>query len=154
MWPGASRRSSRRNGAVAVLVDTGPLYAEADGDDEHHAACRETLAAASGSLVVPDLVVAEAAYMIATRLGAKAEVRLLGALAGGELIVEHVTAADWVRIAELVARYRDLPLGTVDASVVALAERLAISTLITLDRRHFGVVRPAHIDAFTLLPEL
>lgn len=90
--------------------------------------------------------------MIATRLGPQAEVRFLGSLAAGELLVEHVTAADWLRIAELVAKYRDLRLGTVDASVVALAERLRISTVITLDERHFRVVRPAHVEAFTLIP--
>jgi hypothetical protein len=90
--------------------------------------------------------------MIATRLGPQAEVRFLGSLAAGELLVEHVTAADWLRIAELVARYRDLRLGTVDACVVTLAERLRIATVITLDERHFRVVRPAHVEALTLVP--
>jgi uncharacterized protein len=61
-------------------------------------------------------------------------------------------AGDWVRIAELVSEYRDLPLGTVDASVVAAAERLGITSLATLDRRHFGVVRPNHAPGFELLP--
>jgi uncharacterized protein len=51
-----------------------------------------------------------------------------------------------------VASYRDLPLGTVDASIVAAAERLGITDVATVDRRHFGVVRPRHVDAFTLLP--
>ncbi|MFZ0216714.1 MAG: VapC toxin family PIN domain ribonuclease, partial [Candidatus Dormiibacterota bacterium] len=50
------------------------------------------------------------------------------------------------------ARYRDLPLGTVDASVVTTAERLGVKEIATVDRRHFAVVRPAHTDAFTLLP--
>jgi predicted nucleic acid-binding protein len=63
-----------------------------------------------------------------------------------------VLAADWLRIAELVAGYRDLPLGTVDASVVAAVERLGLTELATVDRRHFGVVRPSHTDAFILLP--
>jgi predicted nucleic acid-binding protein len=63
-----------------------------------------------------------------------------------------VDDADWLRIAELVARYDDLPLGTVDASIVAAAERLGIRTIATLDRRHFGVVRPRHADAFDLVP--
>jgi predicted nucleic acid-binding protein len=57
-----------------------------------------------------------------------------------------------MRIAELVARYRDLPLGTVDASVVATAERLGVNDIATVDRRHFTGVRPAHVAAFTLLP--
>lgn len=60
--------------------------------------------------------------------------------------------ADWLRIAELVARYRDLPLGTVDAPVVAAAERLGGTKIATVDRQHFSVVRPAHVAAFTLLP--
>lgn len=95
---------------------------------------------------------AEVAYLIETRLGADAEVRFLGDLASGNLITEPVVAPDWLRIAELTSRYRDLPLGTVDASVVAVGERLEIAQLATLDRRHFTVVRPAHIDAFELLP--
>jgi uncharacterized protein len=79
-------------------------------------------------------------------------VRLLGDLAAGELLLEPVDPADLLRIAELVAVYGDLPLGTVDGSVVAAAERLGATTLATLDRRHFGVVRPAHVEAFELLP--
>jgi predicted nucleic acid-binding protein len=106
-----------------------------------------------GPLVVPTLVVTEAAYLISTRLGADAEVRFLGDLAAGAFAVEPVAPADWLRIAELVSRYRDLPLGTVDASVVATAERLGIVEVATVDRRHFGVVRPGHADAFVLLPD-
>ena len=69
----------------------------------------------------------------------------------GEVIAEPVAAADWLRIAELVATYRDLPLGTVDASVIAAAERLGVISVATLDRRHFSVVRPLH-GPFTMLP--
>jgi hypothetical protein len=98
------------------------------------------------------LVVTEVTYLLGTRLGTKAEVRFLGDLASGNLIAEPVAASDWLRTAELTSTYRDLPLGTVDASVVAVGERLGISQLATLDRRHFAVVRPAHIDAFELLP--
>lgn len=90
-------------------------------------------------------------YLLATRLGTGPEIRFLGDLAAGSFTVEPVAAADWLRIAELVARYRDLPLGTVDASVVTTAERLGIREIATVDRRHFTVVRPAHVDAFTLL---
>jgi hypothetical protein len=79
-------------------------------------------------------------------------VRFLGDLASGNLISEPVAASDWLRIAELVFEYRDLPLGTVDASVIAAGERLELSQLATLDHRHFTVVRPGHLDAFELLP--
>ncbi len=112
---------------------------------------------------MPVLVVTEVAYLLASLLGVEAEVRFLGDFAAGNLISEPVTGDDWlisepvagddwIRIAELVGRYRDLPLGTVDASVVAAAERLHVTQVATLDHRHFTVVRPAHAPAFELLP--
>jgi uncharacterized protein len=100
---------------------------------------------------VPTLVVTEVAYLLATRLGVEAEVRFLADLAEGNLIAEPVVPGDWLRIAELVTNYRDLPLGTADASVVAAAERHGVTEVATLDRRHFGVVRPS-VGPFTLLP--
>lgn len=137
---------------MTLLIDAGPLYANADRHDEQHAVARELLETHPGPLLVPMLVVAEVAHLVATRLGPEAELRFLGDLADGTLIVDHVAAADWLRIAELVWRYRDLRLGTVDASVIAAAERLGLTTVATLDRRHFGVVSPAHVPRLTLLP--
>lgn len=103
-------------------------------------------------MLVPMLVITEVTYLLATRLGVAAEARFLGDLASGALTPVAVEPVDWERIAQLVVRYRDLPLGTVDASVVAAAERLGLSLIATLDRRHFGVVRPRHLEAFTLVP--
>jgi uncharacterized protein len=133
-------------------VDAGPLYAYVDADDDHHDECVNLVESHPGPLLVPVLVVTEVAYLIATRLGAEAEVRFLGDFAAGNLISETVAGEDWLRMAELVATYRDLPLGTVDASVVAAAERLRLNQIATLDRSHFTVVRPAHIPAFELIP--
>ena len=103
---------------------------------------------------MPQLVIAEVAHFIGTRLDTRAEVRFLADLAYGNYRVEPVVPSDWTRIAEVVWQYRDLPLGTVDASVIATAERLGIVEVATLDRRHFSVVRPAHVSAFSLLPRL
>jgi predicted nucleic acid-binding protein len=128
------------------------LYAYIDEDDGDHEASLRLLESHPGPLLVPQLVIAEVSYMIETRLGWSSEVRFLGDLASGNLITQPVHAGDWIRIAELVARYHDLPLGTVDASVVALAERLGVRAVATLDRRHFTVVRPNHVPAFELLP--
>ena len=97
-------------------------------------------------------MITEVACLVATRLGTRAEIRFLGDLAAGSFTVEPVAPADWLRIAELVGRYRDLPLGTVDASVVTAAERLGVVEVATVDQRHFGVVRPAHTEAFARLP--
>ena len=100
---------------------------------------------------MPELVITELSYLVGTRVGVDAEVRFLGDLAAGNLIPEPVASSDWLRIAELVATYRDLPLGTVDASVVATAERLGSSEIATLDRRHFTAVQPTS-GTFDLLP--
>ncbi len=136
----------------ALVVDAGPLYAYVDADDAHHEASLDLLQTHRGPLVVPTLVITEAVYLISTRLGTEAEVRFLGDLAQGLFAVEPVHAVDWLRIAELVAKYRDLPLGTADASVIAAAERRNLTQIATTDRRHFTVVRPRHAAGFTLVP--
>lgn len=136
-----------------LVVDTGPLVAAAITRDRNHARCVQLLAETDGPLVVPALVVTEAAYLLGNRLGQRAELAFAAAIRAGEFEVEPVEPADWTRIVELVGRYDDLPLGIVDASVLACCERLGATTLGTLDRRHFSVVRPQHGDALTLLPE-
>lgn len=123
-----------------------------DGDDDYHSECLELLEGHAGPLLVPELVITEVAYVLGTRLGADAEVRFLGDFAAGNLTAEPVAASDWLRMAELVSGYRDLPLGSVDASVIAATERLNLHEVATLDRRHFNVVRPRHVEALTLLP--
>ncbi len=102
--------------------------------------------------MVPTLVGTEVAYLLATRLGWEPEVRFLGDLASGNFTLEPVHAADLLRMAELVGRYHDLPLGSVDASVIAAAERRGVTEIASLDHRHFTVVRPSHTRTFKLLP--
>jgi predicted nucleic acid-binding protein len=137
---------------MALVVDAGPLVAALDADDPKHGRCADLLESHRGPLIVPVLVAAEVAYFASNRLGTGAEVRFLGDLASGGLVAEEVGASDWERMIELVWQYQDFPLGTVDASVIAAAERLEINEIATLDRRHFGAVRPRHVDAFELLP--
>lgn len=137
---------------TTVVVDSGPLYAAIDRHDPQHERCLDVLTQRSRQLKVPVLTVAEVTHFIGTRLHTGAELRLLAEITLGNLVVEPVHARDWVRIAELVEHYADLPLGTVDASVVATAERLGATTIATLDRGHFSVVRPRHVEAFELVP--
>lgn len=132
-----------------AIVDAGPLYAAADSDDSDHAACVDTLARSDLRLVIPALAIAEATYFVGTRLGAAAERAFLAGLV--ELEVEPPRPEDLRRMAELVEQYADFPLGGADASIVALAERLGAVVVITLDP-HFAAVRPAHVEAFELLP--
>jgi predicted nucleic acid-binding protein len=132
------------------VVDAGPLYAYVDADDQHHDACADLLETHPGPLIVPTLVITEVVYLLGTRLGVAAELRFLADMASASFDVEPVHPTDWLRVADLVDRYRDLPLGTVDASVFACAERLGVDEIATVDRRHFTVVKPRR--ALTLLP--
>jgi predicted nucleic acid-binding protein len=135
-----------------LIVDAGPLYAAAARRDRNHDACVELLATAPRPLIVPVLVVTEVAYLLADRIGPKAELAFATSIELGELAIGQLTAPDWLRITSLCSEYADMELGVVDASVIALAERLQITTVATLDRRHFAAVRPRHVDALTLVP--
>jgi predicted nucleic acid-binding protein len=138
-----------------IVCDTGPLVAAALTNDDHHHASVELftgLHLARRPLLVPATVVAEVGYLLGREAGPKVESLFLDSLATGDFTLVDVTVTDSARMAELVHRYGDLPLGTTDASVVAVAERLGITEIATLDRRHFSVVRPRHVGAFTVLP--
>ena len=96
------------------------------------------------------MVVAEVSYLVGTNLGSAAEADFFTMLQSARFRVEQLVAEDVLRITDLVQRYADLPLGGTDASVVAAAERLGFDEVATLDHRHFTVVRPSHVEAFTL----
>lgn len=135
---------------MLAVVDAGPLYAAADADDLDHEPSVGALARGDLRLIVPALAIAEATYFVGERLGPHAEAAFLRGLA--QLDIEAPTGDDLERIAELVEQYADFPLGGTDASVIALAERVDATTIITLDRRHFAAVRPRHCDTFQILP--
>ncbi len=135
---------------MLAVVDTGPLYASLDLDDDDHEASVKALSSPGLRLVIPVLVVAEVAYLVATRLGGDVEATFIATLS--DLDVEAPLPQEWSRIAELIQQYSSFPLGATDASVITLAERLQTPHVITLDRRHFHAVRPGHCDALQLLP--
>ena len=126
------------------------MFAFVDASDAFHQRAVALLTGFPGPLLIPSLVVGEAGFLIGSRLGSRTEALFLADLAGSDLTVVDVPLDEWVRIGELAARYADLPLGTVDASVVAAAERLGVTAIATTDRRHFSVVRPNHAPAFEL----
>jgi uncharacterized protein len=100
----------------------------------------------------PELVLAETGWLLDRQLRPAAEAALYRSVADGEIVMEPLSGADWTRIAELTERYSDLHLGGVDAGLIAVAARLGLATIATLDRRHFGVVRPDHARVLTLIP--
>jgi predicted nucleic acid-binding protein len=133
-----------------AIVDSGALIASANAADPAHRACLDALRTPGLRLVIPALCIAEAAYVIGRRRGPATEGAFLRGLALFD--VQAPLREEWERIADLVEQYAELPLGGCDASVVALAERLRTDLLISLDRRHFPVVRPRHCESLRLLP--
>ena len=138
-----------------IVCDTGPLVAAALSNDADHAACVRLFTEmhqAGRQLLVPATVVAEVGYLLAREAGPHVESMFLASLAAGDFTAVDLATADYARMAELVVTYGDLPLGTTDASVIAIAERLKLTDVATLDRRHFAVVRPNHANALSLFP--
>jgi len=137
---------------VALICDTGPLLAALDAADPDHEPCARLLMDADEDLVVPALVLAELDYWCRRSLSPEAWLVFLDDVLAGVYRVEPPTGADLSRCRELQARYADLTIGLVDASVVALAERLGEPKVATLDQRHFRAVRPSHVEALELRP--
>jgi len=138
---------------VALILDTGPLYASLDRSDADHAACRALIESADEPLVIPSPVLVEVDYWIHRRLHPGALVALLADVQSGAYRVEDVAGSDYPRIADLCDRYADADIGFVDAAVLAIVERLDEPKLATLDRRHFGILRPRHRESLVLLPD-
>lgn len=134
-----------------IVCDTGPLLAAANADDSEHDVCLATLSKQTGPLIVPALIVTEICFMLA-KVGPQAEATFLRSLAAEELIVEPLSPADYARMADLVVEYGTFSLGAADASVIAVAERLKITTVATIDHRHFRQITPKHCAAFELVP--
>lgn len=102
-------------------------------------------------LVIPAMVVAEATYLIGSRMGPKTEAAFLRSLRS--LRIEPPRAEDLDRMAEWVEQYGDFPLGGTDAAVVALAERLGTDLVLSLDRRHMRAVRLKSGASLNVLPK-
>lgn len=135
-----------------LILDTGPLLAALDAADPDHARCASLLPDSTEDLVVPALVLAELDYWCARRLSPDAWLIFLDDLLAGAYRLEPPTVGDLARCRELQDDYRDLALGVVDASIIALAERFRESKVATLDQRHFRTVRPLHVAALEILP--
>jgi len=135
-----------------IILDTGPIVAAINTRDNRHAECAEPLETTEGPLVVPAPVLTEVCYLLEQRTGTHSEALFIAALLDEDLLLEPLTHADLRRVHELILKYADLPLGAVDASVVAIAERLGAVDVATLDLAHFRAINPRHTKAFNLLP--
>jgi len=137
---------------VAVIVDTSVLYALVDAADAAHDRAVTALGQEVEAIVVPQATLPEVCYLIGSRLDARREADFVRHLTDSDWRLEPLTDADLPRVAALMHQYGDARIGFVDASVVAVAERIGAVRIYTLDIRHFGMIRPAHVERFELLP--
>ena len=139
---------------MALVLDTGPLYASLDRNDADHPACRLLIEEADEPLVIPAPVLVEVDYWVHARMHAGVFVSFLDDIVAGAYRVEELRPDDYRRIRQLCDRYADADVGFVDAAVLAIVERLDEQKLATLDHRHFRMLRPRHVDALRLVPEI
>lgn len=136
---------------MSALLDTGFLLAVLDADDDWHTACVQALEAEPNPLL-PDMVLPELAYMVLRELGYPPLIAFVQNLLQGELKIERITETDLRRTQEILQKYADSRIDFVDCAVAAMAERLNIQRIMTVDRRDFQLFRPKHCPYFTLLP--
>ena len=135
-----------------LVLDTSVLLAALDAADPDHRPCARLIADSREDLIVPALVLGELDYWCQERLTADVWLAFLEDVLAGAYSVESPVHGDLERCHELQSAYADLKVGVVDASVLAVVERLDEPKLATLDHRHFGTMRPRHIEALELLP--
>ena len=137
---------------LTIVADSGPIFAGYDRSDPDHDRVRAILLTLREPVIAPLPVVIEVALLLQRRLGPAHEARFLRACGSREIEIEMLTDSDFSRAAEIVEQYADARVAFIDASVVAIAERLNIARVLTLDRRDFSIIRPRHCPAFELLP--
>ena len=136
-----------------LLVDTNIWLVAADRRSDRHGQITRLLAS-DVDWASPTPVVAESAWLILARLGTESHQRFLRLVTEDRLKPIELTEIDWQRCLDLVTTYSDLRLDLADAALVAIAERLGETTIATLNHRDFRVVRPAHCEAFDLVPSV
>ncbi len=137
---------------MTLILDTGPIVAALNAQDPDHERCAALLAY-NDDLLIPTPILVEVDYWLIKLGGTRVWADFVADIIRGAYRLAHPTDADLARAGELESTYHDLDLGLVDASIVALCERLDQTTVATLDRRHFSVVRPRHCSHLTLLPD-
>lgn len=135
-----------------LVCDTSGLLAFFDSSDRHNLAVASAIEADPGPFVVSPFVVAELDYLMATRRGVRAELAVLEELAGGAWELADIRPAELKAMCHIIERYQDQAIGVADASLVVLCARYRTNRVLTLDHRHFSVLRTTAGRRFTIVP--
>ena len=135
-----------------ILADTSGLLALFNDREPRHADVVSALSDVAAPLIVSPYVVAELDYLVSTRIGVTAELAMLRELSGPGYELAEMGAPLLLAATEVIERYADQRIGVSDASIVALAHKYRTDLVLTLDRRHFDVLRTVDGLPFALLP--
>lgn len=139
---------------MTAIVDTNFLVSLTNPKDRHHETCATLARSLQERLVVPYVVLPEATYLIDKYQGHRIMRQFVRRMMQPSWNFEPLQGNDLARVSALLEKYHDLNLDFVDAAIVAVAERLNICRVLTLDRQDFRVIRPSHCPSFELLPEI
>ena len=135
-----------------ILIDTSGLLSALDESQRYHHECATVVGEMSPPLLLSPFVLAELDYLLMRHIGRGAQAALLEEVARGAYQLEPFSAADVANAKEVIERYGDLDIGLADASIVVLAERHAVTEVLTLDERHFRALRIDRRKRFKVLP--
>lgn len=137
---------------MAVLIDTGFVYAVINRTERQHEAATRVAREIREPMLLPTPVIVEVAFLLLRDIGPLAVADFVGELATTGMVLVDPEVTDYDRAAAVLCQYSDARIDLVDALIVALAERLNINLILTLDQRRFRMFRPKHCTAFELLP--
>ncbi|GAB4286223.1 MAG: type II toxin-antitoxin system toxin ribonuclease C26 [Oscillatoriaceae cyanobacterium] len=137
---------------MTAILDTSFLLATVNRKDKNHRIVLEIIGNLNEQLVLPMTVLPEVGYLIASRLGHHKMIQFFAELAKSNVVLEGISQNDLERVTEILSQYADSKLDFVDGTIVAIAERMNVTKILTLDRRDFGMIRPRHCDYFDILP--
>jgi predicted nucleic acid-binding protein len=131
-------------------VDTGPLVAYVDRRDRAHQAVAAVLEPFTGQLITTSAVITESMYFLSDVSGGPLALAEL-ITAASTLIVDLVEPEALREAARLMEKYRDTPMDFADATLVIASDRVAVTDVLTLDRRGFSTYRTAKRRPFRII---
>lgn len=115
-----------------AVIDSGPLIALFDRDDDFHEPVCDLLRNYVGTLHSTVAVLTEVTHLL--DFSVQAQLDFLAWVQEGGLMIHNIESVDLSRICELTEKYSDLPMDFADATLMRIAERERISKVISIDR--------------------
>jgi len=138
---------------MEAIIDTSAIVGLVDKSCQQHKRISDLIKKTDFDLIVPSPIITEACYILNKKFGHNIEIKFLEEIISVNFYFEIIKFPDLARIVEILKKYSNLNIGYVDGAIVAIAERLKINRIITLDRKHFSTLLPLGFDYFEIYPE-